>query len=307
MKSMDAEQGASPYRVWPAEPSSFSTRRMSALRHNINEHPLFQLSALQELAHELMPAGQCRFLRPGATQGSAFVHDAAHPQGLSIDEVFARMEEPGSWLALYNVETVARYQAALDRIVDDLRPVIEPEQPGIFLVTGFIFISAPPSVTPFHIDRENNFWLQLRGRKTMNVWDCADREVIPAAGVESFIASGIQTPYQESFRARSSEFNTGPGDGVYFPSTSPHMTKTDTSWARPGDGISISLGVNFYTSVTRRTAQVHQFNRVLRRIGMSPSYPGQSLAVDSLKAPLGHWVAATRYRRLGTKAPPGAY
>ncbi|MFC5605647.1 hypothetical protein [Variovorax soli] len=307
MKSMDAEQGASPYRVWPAEPASFSTRRMSPLRHNINEHPLFQLSALQALAHELMPAGQCRFQRPGATQGSAFVHEPKHPQGLSIDEVFARMEEPGSWLALYNVETIPRYQAALDRIIDDLRPVIEPEQPGIFLVTGFIFISAPPSVTPFHIDRENNFWLQLRGRKTMNVWDCADREVIPAPGVEGFIAGGVQTPYQESFRARSSEFNTGPGDGVYFPSTSPHMTRTDTSWVKPGDGISISLGVNFYTSVTRRTAQVHQFNRILRRMGMSPSYPGQSAAMDSLKAPLGHWIAAARYRRLGAKAPPGAY
>ena len=94
MKSMDAEQGASPYRVWPAEPASFSTRRMSPLRHNIDEHPLFQLSALQALAHELMPTGQCRFQRPGATQGSAFVHEPKHPQGLSIDEVFARMEEP---------------------------------------------------------------------------------------------------------------------------------------------------------------------------------------------------------------------
>ena len=307
MKSIDAEQGTSPYRVWPAEPASFSTKRVSPLRHSIDQHPMFQLSALQDLANELQRTGQCRFQQPGATQGSAFQHQPTHPQGLSVDEVFARMEEPGSWLALYNVETVPRYQAALDRIVDDLRHVIEPEQPGIFLVTGFIFISAPPSVTPFHIDRENNFWLQLRGRKTMNVWDNTDREVIPAAGVEDFIAGGLQTPYQEALRGRSHEFNTGPGDGVYFPATSPHMTKTDNSWVTPGDGISVSLGVNFYTSVTRRTAQVHQLNRIMRRMGISPTYPGQSPVVDVLKAPLGHWLAAARYRRLGKKAPPGAY
>ena len=214
MKSINAEQGASPYRVWPAEPESFSTQRMSPLRHNIDQHPLFQLSALQDLAKELVATNQCRFQRPGATQGSPFRHESTHPLGWSVDEVFSRMEEPGSWLALYNVETAPRYQAALTRIVEDLRPVIEREQPGIFLVTGFIFISAPPSVTPFHIDRENNFWLQLRGRKTMNVWDSADREVIPAAGVENFIAGGAQTPYQETFRARSREFNTGAGDGV---------------------------------------------------------------------------------------------
>jgi len=310
MKSFDAEQGASSYRsyrVWPADPASFSTRRMNPLRHNIDQHPLFQLPALQELANSLMPTGQCRFLRPGATQGSSFSHDPVHPQGLSIDEVFARIEEPGSWIALYNVQTDARYQAALKQIVDDLRPVIEPEQPGIFLVTGFIFISAPPSVTPFHIDRENNFWLQLRGRKTMNVWDNADREVVPAHVVEDFIAGGVQAPYQESFRARSREFDTGPGDGVYFPSTSPHMTKTDTSWVQPGNGVSISLGVNFYTSVTRRTARVHQFNRILRRLGMSPRYPGRSAAVDRIKAPMGRWLAAVRYRRLGGEAPPGSY
>ena len=308
MKSMDAEQnGSSTYRVWPADPASFSTRRLSPLRHNIDQHPLFQLPALQELANSLMATGQCRFIKPGTTQGSSFSHDSKHPQGLSIDQVFERIEEPGSWLALYNVQTDPRYQAALRQIVDDLRPVIEPEQPGIFLVTGFIFISAPPSVTPFHIDRENNFWLQLHGRKTMNVWDNGDREVVPAHVVENFIAGGVQASYQESFRARSREFNTGPGDGVYFPSTSPHMTKTDTSWVEPGNGVSVSLGVNFYTSVTRRTARVHQFNRILRRLGMSPGYPGHSAAVDAIKAPIGHWLAALRYRRLGGDPPPGSY
>ena len=303
----DAADSYATYRVWPADPANFTTRRMSPLRHNIDQHPLFQLAALQELANSLMPAGQCRFLRPGTTQGSPFTHDPKHPQGLSIDEVFARMEEPGSWLALYNVQTDVRYQAALTRIVDDLRPLIEPEQPGIFMVTGFIFISAPPSVTPFHIDRENNFWLQLHGRKTMSVWDNMDREVVPAHAVENFIAGGDQIPYQESFRVRSRQFDTGPGDGVYFPSTSPHMTQSETSWVKPGDGICVSLGVNFYTEVTRRTARVHQFNRVLRRLGMTPSYPGQSRAKDSLKAPVGRWVAAARYRRIGATPPPGSY
>ncbi len=305
--SKELEPDYSAYRVWPADAASFTTRRMSPLAHNIGQHPLFQLDALQALANSLMSSGQCRFLKPGTTQGSAFSHDPEHPQGLSIDEVFARMEEPGSWLALYNVQTDARYRAALERIVDDLRPLVEREQPGIFLVTGFIFISAPPSVTPFHIDRENNFWLQLRGRKTMNVWDNTDREVVPATVVEDFIAGGVQVPFQEAFRARSREFDTGPGDGVYFPSTSPHMTRTDTRWVQPGDGISVSLGINFYTSVTRRTARVHQFNRVLRRLGMTPSFPGQSTAADSFKAPMGRWLAAVRYRRLGATPPPGSY
>ena len=93
------------------------------------------------------------------------------------------MEEPGSWIALYNVEAVPRYAALLQEIIDGLRERVEREEPGIFAVTGFIFISAPPSVTPFHIDRENNFWLQLHGRKTLSVWDPNDREAVSAPHV----------------------------------------------------------------------------------------------------------------------------
>ncbi|MDM0111878.1 cupin [Variovorax sp. J22R133] len=308
MKS-ETEHLSRPHQVLPANPASFSTRRISKLKHDFNEHPLFQLPALESLAKSLMPTGQCRFLRPGTTQGSAFSHDPTHPKGLSIEETFRRMEEPGSWLALYNVQTDPTYKALLGSIVDGLRPLIEREQPGIFLVTGFIFISAPPSVTPFHIDRENNFWLQLHGRKTMNVWENTDRTVVPARAVEDFIAGGGQegVSFKEEFRARGQQFDVQPGDGVYWPSTSPHMTETNTGWVKPGDGISVSLGVNFYTEVTRRTARVHQFNRVLRRLGVSPSYPGESTARDTIKSPIGHLLAASRYRRIGATPPPGAY
>jgi hypothetical protein len=45
-------------------------------------------------------------------------------------------------------------------------------------------------MTPFHIDRENNFWLQIRGRKTLTLWDHRDRSVVPAEAVERFILFG---------------------------------------------------------------------------------------------------------------------
>jgi len=113
---------------------------------------------------------------------------------------------------------------------------------------------------------------------------------------------------KEEHRARSHDFETAPGDGIYFPSTSPHMTRSDPDWVRPGDGVSVSLGVTFYTSVTRRHAQVHQFNNLLRRmLQMTPTGPGISPLRDHIKAPLGRAVGAMRYRRTGGTPPPGAY
>jgi len=281
-------------RIWVDDPAGFTTRKVGSFHHNYHQHPLFQLPELEALAKELMPLKQCRFVRQGVTQASAFAHASEHPDGRGIEDVFRRIEEPGSWIALYDVEVVPRYQALLDGILDPMREIVEREQPGIFLVTGFIFISAPPSVTPFHIDRENNFWLQLRGRKVMNVWEATDRIVVPAPEVEDFIVSGSlrNVRLKEEFKARSHQFDTQAGDGIYFPSTSPHMTRSDPDWTRPGDGVAISIGVTFYTSATRKAARVHQLNRVLRKCGLSPAYPGESAVSDGIKAPIGRAIGA---------------
>lgn len=284
-----ASQSVPRFRVWPTDPASFSTHARSPLRHTFDQHPLMQLPALAQLAKDLAPTKQCRFIKPGATQSSTFEHDPAHPDGRQIDDVFSRMEEPGSWVALYNVETNPTYRAFLDEVMATVRPLIEPEQPGIFNVGGFIFISAPPGVTPFHIDRENNFWLQVKGRKTMTVFDHTDRELVAGEAVDRFIMYGAleKVRLAEGMASRGRDYDVGPGDGVYFPSTSPHMTRTVPGWARPGDGISISIGVVFYTDVTRQAAYVHASNLLLRKLGLEPSQPGTSPLVDAVKARVG--------------------
>ena len=257
-----------------------------------------QLPALADLARELVATRQCRFIRPHSDVDSEFEHRPEAPDGRSIDEVFRRIEEPGSWVALYNVETHPAYRQLLAEVAAGARALVEPLQPGMFEVGGFIFISAPPSVTPFHIDRENNFWLQLRGRKVINVWEPTDRHVVSADAVDRFITHGVldDVRLKDGFRERSHEFDVGPGDGVYFPSTSPHMTRSDPGWVRPGDGVSISIGVVFYTHATRRVANIRVLNLALGRLGLTPAEPGVSALRDWLKYPLGRalvWLLKT--------------
>lgn len=320
VSSMNAVPPPATYRVWLDEPAAFSTHRITPLHHNFHQHPLFQVPELVKLGKELAPLEQCRFMRPGLSAASTIAHDSRHPDGRSIDEFFERMEEPGSAVAFYNIEAIPRYQALLFAIVDTMREGVECEQPDIFRVNGFVFLSAPPSVTPFHIDRENNFWLQLHGRKIMNVWDHRDRTIVPADAVEDFIVTHSlrKVRFREEFRARSQEFHARPGEGVYFPSTSPHMTCSEPGWTAPGDRVSISIGVTFYTSVTLKAARVHQVNRVMRRCGLSPAYPGDSPRVDAFKASVGGLVGAARSRlvsltasgrrfKLATTPPPGSY
>jgi hypothetical protein len=282
--------------VRPADPASFSTFRVGRLSHDFHRHPLMQLPALARLAHDLAPTGQCRFIPPGTRQDSAFNHKPAAPDGRDIDEVFRRMEEPGSWVALYNVETDALYRGFLDEVIESVRPVIEREQPGIRASRGFIFISAPPSVTPFHIDRENNFWLQVQGRKLLNVWEPTDRVAVAAADVDEFIVYGSleNVRMKEGDLERAHTFDVGPGEGVYFPSTSPHTTRSERDWTRPGDGVSVSIGVVFYTDHTRRSAYAHAWNRFLRGIGFEPRAVGGNATADAVKHAFGRVLVAAK-------------
>jgi hypothetical protein len=297
------------YRVWPESRERFSTSRISPIHHTFNEHPLMQLPALAELAHRLMPTGQCRFVTPGITQSSEFLHESKTHDGRSLDEVFRRIEEPGSWIAMYNVEKDPLYRAFLDEVQQAVKPLVADEQPGIFNVGGFIFISAPPSVTPFHIDRENNFWLQISGSKTMTVWPHTDRETVSAKDVEEFVLyrSLERVRLDDSNLNRSQSYDTSAGDGLYFPATTPHMTRSTTDWVKPGNSVAISMATVFYSDVTVRHARVHQFNQLVRRLGFSPRDPGQSPVIDSLKAPLGRVLARVRYQLINRTPPPGSY
>ena len=303
----EAGEATDRLHVWVDDPKAFSTHRVQKIHHNFHQHPLMQLTELANLAKELAATKQCRFIKPDSKQATPFHHDPKDPDGRTIEEVFRRIKEPGSWVALYNIETNPVYRAFLGEVTTSIRSLVDKQQPGMFNVGGFIFISAPPSVTPFHIDRENNFWLQVKGRKTINVWDHTDRHVVAAKTVDEFIvyAALEEVRLKDGFRERSHEFDVGPGDGVYFPSTSPHMTRSDPGWVRPGDGVSISIGVVFYTNVTRRLANVHAWNLFLRRLGLSPSEPGKSAWLDGLKYPCGQALVWVKRRYRGFIPRPG--
>lgn len=302
-----ADHDTGSFSVKVEDEAAFSMDRICRLRHDFDRHPLMQLDRLEQLALALMPSGQCKFIKPGAAVDSKFALASKPLDGRDLSAVFRQLEQPGSWIALYNVESDPEYAAFLNEALGTVRHLIDRQQPGLYDAQGFIFISAPPSVTPFHIDRENNFWLQMRGRKIMNVWEASDRVAVKADAVEKFILhkSLENVTYDATLPQRSVEIDCGPGDGVYFPSTAPHMTRAEPSWVRPGDGVCVSIGIVFYTSVTRRHANVHAFNEVLRRFGMTPQPPGESREVDAVKYPLGRAVVAARRLTRGYSPPPG--
>ena len=295
------------FRIEPVDPARFSTFAINEITHNYQHHPMLQLDRLETLAHSLLDRKLCRFVSPDIGIDSEFFHRGEVPGGKSLAQVFAEIDRPRSWIALYNIETDPEYRRFLNRVIDKLRPLVEPEQQGIFEVRGFVFISAPPSVTPFHIDRENNFWLQIRGRKKITAFDHRNRDLVSARAVEDFIVyRGLDdVRLDKNLIDQGQAFETAPGHGIYFPSTTPHMTSSDKDWVTPGDGVSVSIGIVFYTAHTRRQARIHHANYYLRRLGLDPAQPGTSATGDWFKHAAGYAITELKARFRGYTAPPG--
>ena len=131
-------------------------------------------------------------------------------------------------MALYNVQTDPAYAGLLSEAIASVQSLLAREGHEILPMTGFILISSPLTHTPCHIDPENNFWLQVSGRKVMTAFDRRDRELVPVRQDEEFIVHGSLEPVRllESLRGRGQPFEVGAGDRVYFPSSTPHMTET---------------------------------------------------------------------------------
>jgi hypothetical protein len=149
-------------------------------------------------------------------------------------------------------------------------------------------------VTSYHIDRECNFLLQIRGEKDLFVFDREDREVLPEEEIERFWSVDNNAAiYKRQLQSRAITYKLAPGMGAHIPVNCPH-------WLRNGDNISISLSVNFQFLDSMR-ANLYRANYMLRKFGLRPSAPGTSPALDRAKA-LAMTVAIAARRSIRAQA-----
>ena len=257
------------------------------VRHRLADHTLMQLTRLVELARELPE--DCVEYNAG---NLSINQDAAlNPRnGLSVAQTLQRIETCRSWLVLKNIQDAAPYRRLLDECLDQVEPLIADSDPGMCLRKGFIFVSSPGALTPYHADMEYNFLLQVRGGKTMIVFDGDERALLSEAQRESIVSGGHRNaPYLDAFADRGTAFALEPGDGVHVPFSSPH-------WVRVGDEVSVSLSITFQSRRSARTIAAHKVNARLRRWGLQPRQVGESAALDTLKHAL--YRGAVRLQQL---------
>ena len=257
-----------PRPVFPAD----TLARMAALypaqagllSHHLPDHPLLSIEALAQLG-EGLPPSEVEY-NPGDVPIGILPEDIPS-NGLSIGETIRTIDSNGSWAVLKNIENVAAYRALLMDLLAELEPVVTPRTGAMLTPQGFIFISSPGSITPFHFDPEHNILLQLRGTKVMNVWPSGDERFADRREHERYHTGGHRNlPWQDAYRNGAQQVPLAPGDAVLMPVMAPHFVAN-------GDAPSISLSITWRSEWSYREAEAHAANAALRRMGLDPAMP----------------------------------
>ena len=254
--------------------AAFPTRPF-AVRHELVGHPLLTVEGILGLV-ERVPAK----------------HVDWHPADVDLDLVGRPPKPPADPRQLVREIETAKAWLGLDKVQADpevrelahafLRQALAalPERVGsMHRVEANFFVSSPGARKPVHMDPEHNFLLQVRGTKTVHLWDVAHKDIVPETLLEAFVTTDdwAGLPVSRGEREPDFSFHLEPGTGLYFPPFWPHAVENGT------DQASISASFTFHSDHSRRDETIRQMNAKLRRLGLSPRPPGASRWADRLK------------------------
>jgi hypothetical protein len=270
------------------------------VQHTLAANPLFQLSALAELAQRVAERKN-----PHHPKGDIYIAQGKEDPNTSsslskgskkdIAEVIRRIEKGETWIILKHIEREPGYRDVFENCICDILSLADKNVvASIKWFEAILFITSPNRVTDYHIDRECSWLFQIQGNKAIHFFDRADKEVLPDDELERYwVVDNLAAIYKPQFESRAKVFHMRPGTGVHSPVNTPH-------WLQNGDNVSVSLNINF---------QFHEYawenlfkaNYYLRRAGVVPAPPGKYPLMDRIKS---HAYTAVQGMRRRVKGLP---
>lgn len=244
------------------------------LAHQLRDHPLLSLDALATLA-EALPDSSIEYNFADLPIG---IDGKPDPTGIPIGETIRNIEKTGSWAALKNIEQVPAYADLLHDLLSEIRPEIESKTGRMMKLQGFVFVTSPNGVTPYHFDPEHNILLQIRGSKVMTQFPAGDARFAPDEVHETYhTGGGRELTWREDLLTGGREFPLAPGEALFVPVMAPHFV-------RNGPESSVSLSITWRSEWSFAEADARAFNGLLRRIGFKPQATGRWPATNRAKA-----------------------
>lgn len=267
-------------------------RRNFLFRHELKDHPLFELPNLIALAKRPLHVGA--YWSNGKVEPTDSWGTDRAPR-LTLVDTIANISENNSLVILKQVAQDPVYGPVLQ---DFLASVValsgEQMRQDVAVGETSILISSPNRLTPYHMDDDCNFLMQAVGNKTLFVYDHNDRTLVSHEEREQYHMGNLNSiVYQESRRCEATAYELRAGYGVHIPVFAPH-------WACNHDNISVALSVNYQLRPMLAEKRIYQVNSVLRKLGAAPTPPDISYWRDRSKIAAANGLYAA-YRLLKRK------
>jgi hypothetical protein len=273
---------------------AFRRRQPVEFGHTLADHPLLTLEGIADLA-DALPRDSIIY---DTADQALLVPEGGPPRG-ALDrpgDVIRHIDENRSWLTLLNIEQHPAYADLMNDCLDEVEPHVAARGVDMRRRVGFVFVSSPNSTTPAHFDIEHSLIMQMHGQKrlTFGRFETPDAERHEVVRYWEGSHGRI-----EALPPELTSFELTRGLGVYIPPVAPH-------WVRNGDAVSISVTLTFFTPDTDRESLVQAFNARLRRMHLSPRWPGESPLVDRAKVTAIQMWGLRRHLRRGRRSGPPA-
>jgi hypothetical protein len=255
----------------------FDQDKLQHVRHQLSQHPLMSRESLGALAMR-HPPEFVRFhdgVRGMATKlGDVLGVD---PKRDRLRKCIESLESAKTFVQIINVPNDPMYRPLIAEFHAEVAELFPRGQRDFVNRDAAAFLASPRSVTPYHLDHEQNFLLHVAGPKRLYTWRHDDRALVSEQALEVFYGEGssrdVHCPDDAKAKARVHDLQ--PGDGVYMPMGSPHAVET-------GDGVTITFSMLMNTRTSMERVGSYEANLKLRKFGMSPT-PVGSAARDYLK------------------------
>lgn len=244
------------------------------IAHRLADHPLMTLDSLASLAGQL-PEASIEYNRGDLPIG---IDGKPGSTGVSIEDTIRHIAVSNSWAVLKNIEQVPAYRDLLMGLLGELKPLIEARTGAMLRPQGFVFISSPDAVTPYHFDPEHNILLQLVGSKVMTQFPAGVDRYAPDTTHESYHTGGPrELKWHDALASGGTAFPLAAGEALMVPVMAPHHVKN-------GPASSISLSITWRSDWSFEEADARCWNGLLRRWGLSPRAPARFPGRNRAKA-----------------------
>ncbi len=271
-------------------------------RHNLSSNELFSRAAVKRLIEQIgaLPPKNSKTGRP-ITRGFFVMKDVGSLEWGSpefqkaLNDAYDHIDLCGARIKLSSIHQIEEYARLLSDCVEDLS-----QATGVNFSREFsraiatLFITSPGEFTPYHIDQEVNFLLQIEGEKEVKVFDGSDRTIVTPTHLEGFWTG--KHFLEERSDTTPKTFVIKPGYGVHHPSFFPHTVRVK-------DQVSVSLSLGFQRAHFTE-AEVALTNAYLRKLGLKPRPAGVNRGVDAMKSAVARPTIMAKNAILGSAGIP---